>query len=91
MASMLTPEDVVRGIAAECTFIDDRGAVGIRLMPAAAIVHPIAEPMVRRLAAGERWIRTSGPSRGAPDQVRCPERPHMPCSCCSQFITVRRQ
>jgi hypothetical protein len=28
MASMLTPEDVVRRIAAECTFIDERGAAG---------------------------------------------------------------
>ena len=26
MASILTPEDVVRRIAAECTFIDERGA-----------------------------------------------------------------
>lgn len=35
----MTPEDVVRRIAVECTFIDDRGAVGIRLKPAAAIVR----------------------------------------------------
>ena len=33
------PEDDVRRIAAECTFVDDRGAVGIRLKPAAAIVR----------------------------------------------------
>jgi hypothetical protein len=33
MASILTPEDVIRRIAAECTFIDERGAVGIRLRP----------------------------------------------------------
>jgi len=39
----LTPEDVVRRIAAECTFIDERGAVGIRLEPAAAIVRQYAE------------------------------------------------
>jgi hypothetical protein len=39
MASILTPEDVVRRIAAECTFIDERGAVGIRLKPAAVIVR----------------------------------------------------
>jgi hypothetical protein len=39
MASILTPEDVVRRIAAECTFVDERGAVGIRLKPAAAIVR----------------------------------------------------
>ncbi len=31
MASILTPEDVVRRIAAECTFTDERGADGIRL------------------------------------------------------------
>jgi hypothetical protein len=28
MAPILTPEDVVRRIAAECTFVDERGAVG---------------------------------------------------------------
>jgi hypothetical protein len=39
MAPILTPEDVVRRIAAEWTFIDERGAVGIRLEPAAAIVR----------------------------------------------------
>jgi hypothetical protein len=31
MTLILTPEDVVRRIAAECTFIDECGAVGIRL------------------------------------------------------------
>jgi len=30
MAPILTPEDVDRRIAAECTFVDERGAVGIR-------------------------------------------------------------
>ena len=39
MAPILTPEDVVSRIAAECTFIDERGGVGIRLEPAAAIVQ----------------------------------------------------
>jgi hypothetical protein len=39
MAPILSPEDVVRCIAAECTFVDERGAVGIRLKPAAAIVR----------------------------------------------------
>jgi hypothetical protein len=39
MASILTAEDVVRRIAAECTFIDERGAVGIRLELAAAVVR----------------------------------------------------
>ena len=36
MPPILTAEDVVRRIAAECTFIDERGGVGIRLEPAAA-------------------------------------------------------
>jgi len=39
MAPILTPEDVVRRIAAECAFVDERGTVGIRLEPAAAIVR----------------------------------------------------
>jgi hypothetical protein len=43
MAPILTPEDVVRRIAAECTFVDERGAVGIRLKPAAAIVRQYGE------------------------------------------------
>ena len=38
MAPILTPEDVVRRIAAECTSLDEHGTVGIRLKPAAAIV-----------------------------------------------------
>jgi hypothetical protein len=39
MGSILTAEDVVKRIAAECAFVDERGAVGIRLKPAAAIVR----------------------------------------------------
>jgi hypothetical protein len=31
MARVLTCEDVVRRIAAECAFVDERGGVGIRL------------------------------------------------------------
>ena len=31
-----------QAIAAECAFIDERGAVGIRLKPAAAIVRQMA-------------------------------------------------
>jgi hypothetical protein len=41
MARILTPEDVVRRIAAECAFVDERGAVGIRLKPAIAIVQTV--------------------------------------------------
>jgi hypothetical protein len=51
MAPILTPEDVVRRIAAECSFIDERGGVGIRLEPAAAIVRLYGEqfrPQPRR-------------------------------------------
>jgi len=43
MAPILTSEDV-RRIAAECTFVDERGAVGIRLEPAAAIIRQYGEP-----------------------------------------------
>jgi len=43
MAPILTPEDVVKRIAAECAFVDERGAVGIRLEPAAAIVRQYGE------------------------------------------------
>src|ERR1700758_4871417 len=43
MAAILTAEDVVRRIVAECTYVDERGAVGIRLKPAAAIVRQYGE------------------------------------------------
>jgi hypothetical protein len=43
MAPILTPEDVVRQIAGGYTFVDERGAVGIRLKPAAAIVRRYGE------------------------------------------------
>jgi hypothetical protein len=43
MASILTAEDVVRRIAAECACIDERGDVGIRLEPAAEIVRRYGE------------------------------------------------
>lgn len=40
---MLTAEDVIKRIAAECAYVDDRGGVGIRLNPAAAIVREYGE------------------------------------------------
>ena len=43
MSPILTAEDVVKRIAAECAFVDERGAVGIRLKPAAAIVRKRGE------------------------------------------------
>ena len=39
MALALTAEDVVGHIAAECAYVDERGGVGIRLEPTAAIVR----------------------------------------------------
>jgi hypothetical protein len=44
MTSILTAEDVVRRIAAECAYVDERGGVGIRLEPAAAIVQQLPSP-----------------------------------------------
>ena len=55
MARILTAEDVVRRIAAECAFIDERGGVGIRLEPAAAIVRQYGEQF--RRAARRRQTR----------------------------------
>ena len=43
MAPILTAEDVVRRIAAECAYVDERGGVGIRVEPAAAIVRQYGE------------------------------------------------
>jgi hypothetical protein len=45
MAAILTAEDVVRRIAAECACVDERGGVGIRLKPAAAIVRQYGEQL----------------------------------------------
>lgn len=43
----MTAEDVVRRIAVECAFVDQRGGVGIRLRPAAAIVRQYGEQFRR--------------------------------------------
>jgi hypothetical protein len=47
MAPILTAEDVVPRIAAECAYVDERGGVGIRLEPAAAIVRQYGEQFRR--------------------------------------------
>jgi hypothetical protein len=47
MAAILTAEDVVRRIAAECTYVDERGGIGIRLEPA-AIVRQYGEQFRRQ-------------------------------------------
>jgi hypothetical protein len=43
MASILTAEDGVRRIAAERAYVDERGGVGNRLEPGAAIVRRYGE------------------------------------------------
>ena len=47
MPPISTAEDVVRRIAAECAYVDERGGVGIRLEPAAAIVRQYGEQFRR--------------------------------------------
>jgi hypothetical protein len=59
MVPMLTPEDVVKRIAAECAFVDERGAVGIRLEPAAAIVREYGEQF--RVRRRQRRLRPPKP------------------------------
>lgn len=62
MPPILTAEDVVKRIAAECALVDDRGAVGIRLKPAAAIVRQYGEQF--RVAPRRR--RGRGPPKPTP-------------------------
>ncbi|HEX3338478.1 MAG TPA: hypothetical protein VHT68_04810 [Pseudolabrys sp.] len=66
MAPILTPGDVVRRIAAECTFVNERGGVGIRLKPAAAIVRQYGQQFraprrQRRQAAVNRRLCSEWP------------------------------
>jgi len=60
MAPTLTPEDVVRRIASECAYIDERGGVGIRLEPAAAIVRQYGEQF-RRPQGRKQTLRSPRP------------------------------
>jgi hypothetical protein len=59
MAAILTPEDVVRRIAAECAYVDERGGVGIRLELAAAIVRQYGDQF--RPRRRQRRRRTEKP------------------------------
>lgn len=59
MPGILTAEDVVRRIAAECAYVDERG-VGIRLEPAAAIVRQYGEQF-RRAPRRQRRPRSAKP------------------------------
>ena len=60
MAAILTAEDVVRRIAAECAFVDERAGVGIRLEPAAAIVRQYGEQF-QRAPRRHRRVRSAKP------------------------------
>ena len=60
MAAILTAEDVVRRIAAECSYVDERGGVGIRLEPAAALVRRYVEQF-RRPPRRQRKPRPAKP------------------------------
>ena len=51
--SELTAEDVVRRIAPECAYVDERGGVGIRLEPAVRRAIPPAAAATAPAAAGE--------------------------------------
>jgi len=62
MAPILTAEDVVRRIAAECAYVDERGGVGIRLEPAAEIVRQYGEQF-RRAPRRRQTQRASKPPR----------------------------
>jgi hypothetical protein len=49
----LTAEDIVRRIADECANVGERGGVGIRLEPAAAIVRQHEEQLCRAPRRGQ--------------------------------------
>jgi hypothetical protein len=57
---MGSPFDAEAHIAAECAFVDERGAVGIRLKPAAAIVQQYGNQF--RPPRRKRQPRLSKPS-----------------------------
>ena len=63
---MLTAEDVVKRIAAECAFVDGRGGVGIRLRPAAAIVRQYGDQFRRATIATPRGRPARRSSKGQP-------------------------
>ena len=54
MAPIWTAKGVVRRIAAECAFVDERGGVGIRVEPAAAIVRQYGEQFRRAARRRQR-------------------------------------
>jgi len=60
MARVLTSEEVVRRIAAECAFVDERDGVGIRLEAAAAIVRQYGEQFRRAARRRQRTPTSAG-------------------------------
>ena len=52
MAPILPAEDVVRGIGAECAYVDEHGGMRIRLEPAATIVRQYGEQFRRGVNDG---------------------------------------
>jgi hypothetical protein len=56
---MMTAEEVVKRIAAECAYVDAHGGVGIRLKPAAAIVRAYGEQFRSAQPAARRVRRQS--------------------------------
>ena len=72
-------EDVVRRIAAECSYIDQRGAVGIRLKPAADIVREYGG-QCRRTTLPRPYLRADWPEPASPGNRRfyCQRPVHIP-------------
>ena len=71
MAPVLTAEHVVRRIAAERAYVDERGGVGIRLEPAAVIVRRYGEQFRRAPRSQDRskrcsWHRSADAARLLP-------------------------
>ena len=62
MAAILTAEDVVRCIAVEGAYVDERGGIGIRLQPAAAIVRQYGKQF-RQVSRRRRTGRSPKPPR----------------------------
>jgi hypothetical protein len=63
MPLILSAEEVVRRIAADCAFVDDKCGVGIRLQPAAAIVRAYGAQL--RIPQNRKPVRRSPKKQAA--------------------------
>ena len=61
MAPILPAEDLVRGIGAECAYVDEHGGMRIRLEPAPTIVRQYGEQF--RVSRRQRRPRLPKPPR----------------------------